>query len=86
MGFRHLAGGYTYAWTYECAGCARQTSVTAGTLMHGRKLSLTVWFWADLMATHSNGISAFQPLRQRDVGSYKTAWLLCAMADPDRNP
>ena len=33
-----------------------QTSVTAGTVMHGSKLPLTVWFWAAyLMATHSNG-------------------------------
>ena len=33
-----------------------QTSVTAGTVMHGSKLPLTVWFWAAyLMTTHSNG-------------------------------
>jgi hypothetical protein len=35
--------------------------VTAGTILHASKLSLTVWFWAAyLMATHSNGISALQ--------------------------
>ena len=28
----------------ECAGCGKQTSVTAGTAMHGSKLALTVWF------------------------------------------
>ena len=45
------------AHTFECAGCRRQTSVTAGTIMHASKLALTVWFWAAyLMATHSNGI------------------------------
>jgi hypothetical protein len=38
--------------------------VTAGKLMHGSKLPLPVWFWAYLMATHSNGISALQLLRQ----------------------
>ena len=82
----------TKAWTYECAECGKQTSVTAGTIMHGSKLPLTVWFWAAyLMATHSNGISALQLWRQLGLGSYKTAWLLCAklrraMADPDRNP
>ena len=49
------------AFTYECAACGRQTSVTAGTIMHSSKLPLTVWFWAAyLMATHSNGISALQ--------------------------
>jgi len=24
----------TKSWTYECAGCGKQTSVTAGTIMH----------------------------------------------------
>ena len=32
----------TKAWTYECAGCGRQTSVTAGTIMHHSKLPLTI--------------------------------------------
>ena len=36
----------TKAWTYECASCGRQTSVTAGTIMHHSKLPLTAWFWA----------------------------------------
>ena len=54
----------TKAWTYECTSCRRQTSVTAGTIMHHSKLPLTAWFWAAyLMATHSNGISALK--RQR---------------------
>jgi glycosyltransferase involved in cell wall biosynthesis len=72
--------------------CGRQTSVTARTLMHGSKLALTIWFWAAyLMATHSNGISALQLLKQLGLGSYKTAWLLSAklrraMVAPDRNP
>src|ERR1700680_3268247 len=30
------------------------------------------------MATHSNGISALQLQRQLALGSYKTAWLMCA--------
>src|SRR5512134_1437877 len=85
-GFRCPACGHdrawelvTKAWTYECAQCRRQTSVTAGTVLHGSKLPLTVWFWAAyLMATHSNGISALQLQKQLGLGSYKTAWLLCA--------
>ena len=97
-GFRCPACGHdqawrleTKAWTYECRHCRRQTSLRAGTLMHGSKLPLSVWFWAAyLMATHSNGISAFQLWRQLGLGSYKTAWLLAAklrraMADPERN-
>ena len=35
----------TKAWTYECVDCGRQTSVTAGTIMHHSKLPLTRWFW-----------------------------------------
>jgi predicted RNA-binding Zn-ribbon protein involved in translation (DUF1610 family) len=82
----------TKAWTWECAACGRQTSVTAGTIMHHSKLSLTTWFWAAyLMATHSNGISALQLQRQLALGSYKTAWLICAklrrsMVASGRNP
>ena len=76
----------------ECTSCHRQTSVTAGTILHGSKLDLTVWFWAAyLMATHSNGISALQLQKQLALGSYRTAWMLAAklrraMVDPDRNP
>lgn len=79
------------AWTFECRRCHRQTSVRAGTILHGSKLSLHLWFWAAyLMATHSNGISARQLQGQLGLGSYKSAWLLCAklrhaMVDPDRN-
>ena len=32
--------------TWECAGCARQTSVTAGTVMHSSHLPLRTWFLA----------------------------------------
>ena len=98
-GFRCPACGGGRAWrlsakpfTWECASCGKQTSVTAGTVMHGSKLDLTVWFWAAyLMATHSNGISALQLQMQLGIGSYKTAWLLCAklrraMVEPERNP
>jgi len=82
----------TKAFTRECACCGKQTSVTAGTVMHGSKLPLTAWFWAAwLMATHSNGISARQLRNQLGLGSYKSAWLLCAklrraMVAPGRSP
>ena len=98
-GFRCPACGHAKGWeltgkafTRECAGCGRQTSVTAGTVMHASKLPLTVWFWAAyLMATHSNGIAALQLRAQLGLGSYKSAWLLCAklrraMVAPGRAP
>src|SRR5271155_3596864 len=77
---------------FVCPACGRQTSVTAGTIMHASKLSLTKWFWAAfLMATHSNGISALQLQSQLGLGSYRTAWMLCAklrraMVNPEREP
>src|SRR5271155_5189150 len=61
------------AYTYECLDCGRQTSLTAGTVMHRSKLPLTVWFWAaHLMSTHSNGMSARQLEDQLGV-TYMTA-------------
>src|SRR5258705_9353484 len=60
--------------------------------MHASKLPLTKWFWAAfLMATHSNGISALQLQSQLGLGSYRTAWMLCAklrraMVNPQREP
>src|SRR5438552_17913791 len=74
----------TEPWTYECASCGRQTSVTAGTIMHHSKLPLTAWFWAAyLMATHSNGISALQLQRQLAFGSSTLARLIrkCAVTE-----
>ena len=76
---------------HECLDCGRQTSVTAGTVMHRSKLPLTTWFWAaHMMTTHSNGMSALQLQDQLGV-TYKTAWLLTqklrrSMVDPDREP
>ena len=81
----------TKPFTYECAACDRQTSVTAGTIFHRSKVSLSTWFQAIYaVASHSNGISALQLQAQLGVGSYKTAWLMLqklrrAMIDPDRS-
>ena len=74
----------------ECLDCGRQTSATAGTILHRSKLPLATWFWAaHLMATHSNGMSARQLEDQLGV-TYKTAWLLAqklrrSMVDPGRD-
>ncbi len=31
---------------WQCKGCGAQTSVTAGTVMHGTRQPLRLWFWA----------------------------------------
>src|SRR5205085_12379399 len=78
--------------TLQCKACRRETSVTAGTVMHRSHLPLRTWFLAAwLVATHKNGMSARQLWLQLGLGSYKSAWLLlrklrAAMVNPDREP
>jgi transposase-like protein len=77
---------------WECRSCGHQASVTAGTVMHGTRTPLQLWFWAAyLVATHHPGISAVQLRRQLGIGRYDTAWLLLhklrrAMVAPERDP
>ena len=62
---------------WQCASCGRQTSVTAGTALHGTRTSLPLWFWAAyLVSTHTPGMSAVQLQRQLGISRYETAWLL----------
>jgi transposase-like protein len=74
---------------WQCKACGRQTSLTAGSVLHRTRLPLTVWFWATyLVTTHTPGLSAVQ--LQRHLGlSYETAWALLhklrlAMVNPER--
>ena len=74
----------------QCKQCRRQTSVTAGTVMHHTHLPLTTWFWAIyLCATDKRGVSAVGLARQLEL-SYESAWSLLArirkaMRDRDQN-
>lgn len=62
--------------TFQCRSCRRQTSVTAGTVMHRTRLPLTVWFWAIyLCATDKRGISAVQLSHTLGI-CYDSAWHL----------
>jgi hypothetical protein len=80
-----------FSFTWECAACRKQTSVTAGRVMHRRHLPLKTWFLAaHIVTSHANGMSALQLQAQLGLGSYKTAWLLLhklrrAMVSPDRS-
>ncbi len=77
---------------WQCKGCGAQTSVTAGTVMHGTRMPLRLWFWAAyLVATHHPGISAVQLQRQLGIRRHETAWMMlhklrAAMVAPQREP
>jgi len=61
----------------QCRACRRQTSVTAGTVLHGTRVGLRIWFLAFFfLGRHKKGISALQFQRDTGVGSYQTAWSL----------
>src|SRR3954453_17006759 len=98
-GFRCPGCGHAKGWELgrgtllvEGARCHRQTSVTAGTVLHRSHLPPKLWFLAAwLVATHKNGMSARQLRLQLGLGSYKSAWLLlrklrAAMVAPAREP
>jgi transposase-like protein len=76
---------------WRCQACALDTSLTAGTVMHGTRTPLTHWFWAAyLVATHTPGLSAVQLQRQLGLARYETAWLMLhklrsAMVRPARD-
>jgi len=84
------SGGETRRHLWVCTSCGQQTSVTAGTVMHGTRTPLRTWFWAAyLVATHHPGISAMQLQRQLALSRYETAWLILhklrrAMVAPER--
>jgi transposase-like protein len=77
---------------WQCAGCRRQISVTAQTILHNTKMPLTVWFWAAyLMTTDKRGISALLLQRQFALRRYETAWMMLhkfrrAMVNLEREP
>jgi len=70
-------GGWATArGTMYCGGCDRQTSVTAGTVLHNSRTELRKWFMAVwLVCTQKTGVAAKTLQRDLNVG-YKTAWLI----------
>lgn len=60
----------------QCKACGRQTSVTAGTVMHRTRTPLRVWFWAIyFVANDKRGLSALQLSKKLEV-SYYVAWTM----------
>lgn len=61
----------------QCRHCRYQSSVTAGTVLHGTRVPLRVWFLGVFfLARHKQSISARQFQQDSGVGSYQTAWTL----------
>lgn len=61
---------------YVCKHCHRQSSVTAGTVLHRTHLLLTIWFWVVyLAACDKRGISAVQLSSEMKI-AYSSAWYL----------
>lgn len=61
---------------WKCKGCAKQFSVTSGTIFHSRKLSLRDYLGA--IAIFTNGAKGYSALQlSRDLGiDYKAAFVL----------
>ncbi|MEK0313699.1 IS1595 family transposase [Cohnella sp. 56] len=58
---------------YICSSCKRQTSITAGTVMHGTRTPLRLWFRAMLwVAEEGTSVELAEILQV----TYKTAWLI----------
>ena len=72
----HYVVGHGTRKLFQCRGCRRQTSLTAGTVMDSTKLPLTTWFLAIyLVSQDKTGLSALALMRHLGT-SYRTAWLI----------
>ena len=60
---------------YECRGCKRQTTVTAGTIFQDTRMPLRTWFIAIWwITTQKYGASAEGLQQILGIASYRTAW------------
>ena len=80
-GFRCPACAHDDAWErsglrFLCRGCRRETSITAGTVLHGSHLPLLTWFWAAYLVATLPGLNARTLGRALGLRSHKTAWML----------
>lgn len=59
----------------QCGGCARQMSITAGTIFHRSRLPLVYWFWMIyLVAEDKGGASASRIAKQLGIRQ-ETIWV-----------
>jgi len=97
-GYRCPACGGDRAWVlarrhlWQCAACGHQASVTAGTVLHGTRTPLSLWFWAAYLVSRlTPGISALQLQRQLGISRSERAWTMLhklrrAMVAREREP
>jgi transposase-like protein len=72
-----VRGWATARGTIYCADCQKQTSLTAGTILHNTRIPLRGWLLAMwLVCTQKTGLSAAGLQRELGLGSYRTAWLM----------
>jgi len=75
----------------RCRAHQHETSLTAGTIMHGTKIPISTWFWgAWLVTAHTPGMSALQFQKLLGMTRYETAFqmlhkLRAAMVRPERD-
>jgi len=79
-GFKCSRCGHNEYWTssrglYLCRHCDHQQSVTAGTIFHGTRKPLVLWFKALWwFSTRKNGVNATALQELLGLRSYQTAW------------
>jgi len=62
---------------FHCSSCQKQTSVTAGTVLHNTRIPLQSWFLAMwFICTQKKGVSAADLQTELGLGCYKSAWLM----------
>lgn len=88
--------GHGKAWVtekgiYRCKNCDYQVSITAGTIFHGTRKPLKLWFHAIWYITsQKNGVSAMGLKQVLGLNRYETVWiwlhkLRIAMVRPGRD-
>ena len=63
---------------WRCKACAKQFTVTVGTIFEDSHIDLNKWLLAFyLLSASKKGMSALQIQRMLRLGSYRTAWFMC---------
>lgn len=63
---------------YQCKQCGRQTSVTAGTMMHRTRVPLRKWFLTFFLVAKKPGLSAMRLSRELKVSYYVARRMMSA--------